>query len=1262
MLAVYSSVGRLLLGNLYQYRDDILREANNRLDFVIEIDELKGSWRSLSPRVTATGVRIRGDEQAPAGLEFAELALEFDVLDTLISMSPRLFMLSAQGGRMRVDVDENGQMTLAGIQGSGQTGTTGTLNDFIFNAEELLLGETVVELNDGERTRISFVEADLERDGDFRRARLSLKAPERKSVFRLTAEGVGELENFRKFEGLFHLRTVASDLSEYSDLLAQAGLVPRSGKIENDLWLRLDRGGVHLATALDGADIDIGPAQEGGRAVRMDQVSVTAAADYADGRWQFRARDLVVLGGENAVRIDRLTGSYGDDSLSLRLADLELGTLSRYLEQAGLLPDTAVNVLSRLSPEGQLSVADFSLGELSGRRDWELAMNFEELDVEPWKGAPGLTNAAGFAVLRADGGTVQLSSSEFSMAFPAVFKEPLHYNAFSAELDWAVHGDAFRVRSGPFTAIAEEGEVRGLFSLKIPRQKVPTGVEMELMVSLRDTLPEYRNKYMPYKLDPKLLTWLEPAIGEGRITEGGFIYRGSLAKLPQHKTVQLFFDIEDTRIDYHPDWPALEDLHGLVLIDDTNVDLFGSEGRILDSGVSDIRVRLRRDASQAMQLAVSANMVGSAADGLHIVNHSPLRTLVGDNFADWQAEGGLASALELEMNISDLSQPPVVDLTTFWADVTVDMGSLDLEIDAVNGRLDYDSEQGFHADEITGRLWGKAFSGRVSQGRQGGELATLDIAARGPVTAASVREWLDLDLLRLAEGETDAELHVLVPSEGSARLEVASELEGVSLDLPTPWSKEAGESRPVTLAMPLAAGPKRVELSMEQRAFLGIDLGDDGFEGGSLGFGAALAEREAGRFLMGGNLELLDWDEWELFIDRYFPEDNAAPVILTAIRDLRVDELRLFGYQVDDATLSGRELPDRWLIEFDTAWGAGAVDIPDDLSLIGVDFERLDVVGLGVFGSGSGTLEGDTEMPPFRVAIQRLHDGEQDWGDLAFDLRAMRGNLHFENITGTLRHLQLGPEEGMRLDWLSDEEGDRTRLLGKLAFTNFGDVLTEYNYEEIVATESGRVGLELTWPGGPNDFLLAETTGHMRIDVDQGSFLKTSGATSGTLRVVGILNLTEMVRRLSLDLSHVYKSGVAFDSIKGDLYFQQGMIDVPHLDVQGRGSRLQFAGVANAREQTVDGELVATLPIASNLPWMFALVSGLPAAAGVYVISKLFDKQMDRFSSAVYRVEGPWADPGVNFERIFDDSAEQPEIQTAETVEPEATAEEVPET
>ena len=65
---------------------------------------------------------------------------------------------------------------------------------------------------------------------------------------------------------------------------------------------------------------------------------------------------------------------------------------------------------------------------------------------------------------------------------------------------------------------------------------------------------------------------------------------------------------------------------------------------------------------------------------------------------------------------------------------------------------------------------------------------------------------------------------------------------------------------------------------------------------------------------------------------------------------------------------------------------------------------------------------------------------------------------------------------------------------------------------------------------------------------------------------------------------------------------------------------------------------MATLPVASNLPWIAALAASLPVAAGVYVVSKVFDKQMNRLSSAVYTIGGSWNDPQVSFDHIFDNT------------------------
>ena len=64
--------------------------------------------------------------------------------------------------------------------------------------------------------------------------------------------------------------------------------------------------------------------------------------------------------------------------------------------------------------------------------------------------------------------------------------------------------------------------------------------------------------------------------------------------------------------------------------------------------------------------------------------------------------------------------------------------------------------------------------------------------------------------------------------------------------------------------------------------------------------------------------------------------------------------------------------------------------------------------------------------------------------------------------------------------------------------------------------------------------------------------------------------------------------------------------------------------------------LIATLPVADNLPWVAGLAGGLPAVAGVYVASKIFGDQFDRLSSVVYSIDGDWNDYQLKFEKIYD--------------------------
>ena len=111
---------------------------------------------------------------------------------------------------------------------------------------------------------------------------------------------------------------------------------------------------------------------------------------------------------------------------------------------------------------------------------------------------------------------------------------------------------------------------------------------------------------------------------------------------------------------------------------------------------------------------------------------------------------------------------------------------------------------------------------------------------------------------------------------------------------------------------------------------------------------------------------------------------------------------------------------------------------------------------------------------------------------------------------------------------------------------------------------------------------------------------------------------------------------LAYNNLTGNISFDDGIAKLADpLKMKMPSGRMSMAGDFDLIGETVDAQLVATLPVATNLPWVVALMGGLPAAAGVYVTSKLVEKQVDRLSSISYKVSGPWDDVEVAVDRIF---------------------------
>ncbi|MEM1404785.1 MAG: DUF3971 domain-containing protein [Pseudomonadota bacterium] len=552
-------------------------------------------------------------------------------------------------------------------------------------------------------------------------------------------------------------------------------------------------------------------------------------------------------------------------------------------------------------------------------------------------------------------------------------------------------------------------------------------------------------------------------------------------------------------------------------------------------------------------------------------------------------------------------------------------------------------------------------------------IATIDIT--GDVDAAGIAQWLDLSLLDFATGNTEV-AGTLTVTDAGAHFSLESALEGIAFDAPRPFGKDATQALTLRLDVPLGEDPL-LSMSLGERLRFTLDF--DGNEmsqlvaavGGGSPDGAACDQR----YCLSGTVSHLDYSAWDAFYDRYLSESpvdaavadpslqvagGPASEVTSADADITPDvggvrpaesaaTQPAFSYRIDSLSVGELRVGDRSLGEARVdLWGEeelwqGALESSllqgsltrenEELQLL-IEYLALDRLG---DESGEPIIVTDlrTWLPSMRVDVLEIRSGETLIGNLGFDLDMSHpdGALYASGIAGNAYGLNLSDPTGGLLRWSDAGSGEAlTELELDVSFADFGNVLSAAGYAPTIESEDGGASLRIAWPGDPTDYAMAKSEGSLALTASNGRLFESR---PGALALISFLNLAEILRGLSL--THMFEAGIPFLTAETELHLHRGMLEVTRLQIDGAASAFAFNGLSNLDEGSIDGELVVTLPVANNLPWVAALAAGLPVAAGVFVVSKVFEKQVNRMSSAVYGVSGAIEDPEVEFRRLFDD-------------------------
>lgn len=1212
----------LVLPRIDEHRDWIAERLSQAVGVEVRIGRLSAELPGPALRVQASAIEI-GSGASMLRLEQVEADLGWS---SLFTGNPYFRRLAIIGPELSVVREPDGHVHMAGIELGGGTGEDG-LAAWLFSHGEIAVLDARISWDDRQRGAplLSLDDFGLRVERTAGRYRFGLQGrPDASLASRIDVRGdlvSDQPANAQRWEGQVYARLTDGQLAGLKPWVDYP--LPLSGAGDVEAWLSIAGG------ALRSASIDFALADF---AMKLSDDVPEITAHSARGRLtgtRTAAEQTLKLSG-----FELLTGDgvrIGPTDIDLRLATSGGGALQTSSADLGVVVQLSAHLpmsqalrqdIAAHDPRGQVEDLRLEWSTESGVPTLtRLEARFFDLALRSTASLPGGEGLSG--EVRGDGSTGRfvLASRDAVLDIPQVFSESrLAFDRVDAEGGWSLgpQGLEVRVDRGAFENTDVTGQVSGVY-------RPAVGEHGEVDIAARLTRAEGPSvwRYVPDYVGTHTRDWLQNSIREAHVDDARLSLRGGLADFPFEDGSGEFVvtvDLRDGLLEYAPGWPMIEGIAASLRFEGPGARISASAGSILGVQLHDVVAELPDlDMRRRQPMTIRGVARGATADFLRFVSASPVRDSVNGFTDGMSAEGNGELQLALTMPLHDLDETKVEGDFRFAGNR---IGVIDWlpPVDNASGRVRF-SESTFGVEGARGQAFGQPL--RISA--QTVAPGQVRFKVDGGLSSRTLGALYGLPALSHLSGTTRWNADVAV-GKGTTRVEVRSDLAGISSSLPHPLNKSAAE-----------AWPLRVEVGFagEARDFVGR-IGDRlafsvSGEGPAEQFRVSrggIAVRAPLKIPQQGLSLAMTLDEFDVDAWRALQDDAAGHEGLPwAEIDVRVARLRAFGYELADFELATSASDGAWggriasdLVRGGFAWHGGA---QGTLAL------RLDHLRLGRREASESELvkllreeAAQTSLPDMDVIVDHFRLGDVDLGRLDLQARNENGEWLIDSASIESADAQVTA----RGRWLPGGT-PTTQLALRLESPDLGSFLGRMGYPDMVRKGSALLSGELEWRGVPTRIDYPSLNGAFRVDARNGRF---SQLEPGVGRLLGVLSLQALPRRLVLDFRDVFSEGFAFDRIGGNVQLRSGILDSEDFEIAGPAARVWIAGTADVMKETQDLKVVVQPALTDSVAIGAAAGMVNPVAGLVaYLAQKIMNDPVERMFAYGYAITGRWDDPQV---------------------------------
>lgn len=755
-------------------------------------------------------------------------------------------------------------------------------------------------------------------------------------------------------------------------------------------------------------------------------------------------------------------------------------------------------------------------------------------------------------------------------------------------------------------------------------------------------------QWLPHGIVPdRALAWLDQALagfGQARGDINFHLRAGRKARDFQPGDFQAHVEFSDGRLDYWPEWPSATRLAGEL--DFIGHSLTGrvESGRLgrLNLAADQVVIPNLTRPELSMLLATDRGNADALAEVLADMP-VPAFAAVAEP-TDWS--GPVSLAVEVVLPFRRMAEWQI-DGELSLDGVDFGLPRAGLGLDSLTGTAFFDREQLLPC---------------VLHAMSGARMVTLDLSADfGPSPRLQIGGQLHpRDIIRSAGplerlsghliGSTYWELDLQPAVGGGLQIALASDLEGIVVELPEPLSKLAAQRWPLALEMAFDESDLQARLTLADQLDAIVRQREGAWSAG-LGLGGWIAQLpEAAGFDVRGRIESLEARAWLDLLGQGgagLPSNGGEGQVSLEIGRFNFGDLFL-----DDLSVAVERAESDWIMELGGPAAEGRITVPvplDSGRVLAVDLGRMYLGRTGfegesfrldtASGAGQTSTASPAGAPPLHLLIEDLRYRDLELGRARIESHVVGDGVEVErfDIDGPMGRLSgIGR-------WRLGEQGPYSEFDGRLVTTALSRLLAGLGFEAGIDAARAQVDIVGRWPGAPQDFTLRRLEGDLGVDIRDGVIPE---ARPGAGRLLGLVSLNAIPRRLMLDFRDVFSQGLKFDAITGQFGLGDGMASTEGIRIDSPAAQITVSGVTDMIARQYDQYVLVEPGMGATLPILGVLAGGPAGAAAGLVLQTLFERPLRGITQARYAVTGSWEDPVVELveARVADEEGGETEV------------------